>query len=205
MTISKTLLAGAALAAAAMTTASPAFAQARAVAVISTDGAVQGSTAWTNAQTAIRSTYAAQIQALETRQAALAAELKPMQDAYNNAAQQPNATRESVAPYAQPLAQKQQAAQAEMQQLQQPVALARAYVAEQISVHLDAAAKAAMAAAGVDLALRPEGVLVVGQGSNANLTDEVVAELNKRVQNVSVTPPAGWQPGQLQQAAQPQQ
>ena len=205
MTKSNILLSAAALAFATAGAASPALAQARAVAVISTDGAIQGSQAFQNAQQALRTTYAAQYQQLQTRQQALQGELTALQTAYNTAVQAQGATAESVRPQATALAQKQQAAQAELQRLQEPLALAEAYVREQIGVHLDAAAKAAMQQKGVDLALRPEAIVVAAAGSEANLTDEVVAELNRRVQNVAVQPPTGWQPGQTMQAARAQQ
>ncbi|MGB3722750.1 MAG: OmpH family outer membrane protein [Pacificimonas sp.] len=204
MTKFKTLLASAAIAAASVSMAAPVHAQARSVAVISTDGAIQGSQAWQNAQTAIRTTYAAQIQQLQTRQTALQTELQALQTAYQTAAQAPNATQETVRPSATALQQKQQAAQQELGQLQAPVARSEGYVREQIAVHLDASAKAAMNAKGVDLAIRPEAV-VVTTSDNANLTSAVIAELNKRVQNVGVTPPANWQPGQTIRAAQAQQ
>lgn len=204
MTKFKTLLASAAIAAATVSIGTSAHAQARSVAVISTDGAIQGSQAWQNAQTAIRTTYAAQIQQLETRQAALQTELQALQTAYQTAAQAAGATADSVRPSATALQQKQQAAQNELGQIQAPIARSEAYVREQIAIHLDASAKAAMGAKGVDLAVRPEAVVVTTSDA-ANLTAAVVAELNKRVQNVGVTPPAGWQPGQTIRAAQAQQ
>lgn len=181
--------------------ASPVSAQARSVAVVDVEAAIRGSQAWQNALTSIRTTYASQIQAAQTRSQALEAEIKPLVDAYNAAAQQPNATPESVRPYAQPLQQKQQAAQAELQRLNQPISLARAYVQEQIAAQLDASVKAAMAAKQVDLALPPQAVIVISN-PEVNLTDEVVTEINRRVQSVQVQPPAGWQPGQTQQQAQ---
>ncbi|MHB9878874.1 OmpH family outer membrane protein [Pacificimonas sp. ICDLI1SI03] len=206
MTKFKALLSGTAFSMAVLTApAFPALAQAQAVAIISPEGAIQGTTAFQNAQTAIRTTYASQISNLETRVQALQAELTTARTNFENARSQPNATDESVRPSAMALQQLQARAQQEQQQLQQPIALANSYATEQIEVHLDEAVRAAMTAKNVDLVLRPEAVVAMAPGGDANLTDEVVAELNRRIQSVTVQPPADWEPGDTMRAARPQQ
>ena len=57
--------------------------------------------------------------------------------------------------------------------------------------------KAAMTAKKVDLLLQPDAVLA--RENNVDLTDAVVVELNKILPSVTITPPAGYQPGQLVQ------
>ena len=81
--------------------------------------------------------------------------------------------------------QAQQTGQAELQRLTQPVALARAYVEQQIVAKLDDALKAA----------------TESFGAGADITPAVITELNALVPSVGITPPAGWQPGQAQGAA----
>ena len=174
--------------------------------MISTDAAIQGSQAFQNAQQALRTTYAAQYQQLQTRQQALQGELTALTDGVQYGCTGARELQRKAFVRRRPRSlRSSRRHRPSSSSLQEPLALAEAYVREQIGVHLDAAAKAAMQQKGVDLALRPEAVVVAAAGSEANLTDEVVAELNRRVQNVAVQPPAGWQPGQTLQAARAQQ
>jgi Skp family chaperone for outer membrane proteins len=207
----KTLFKAAALASvtlAGLTVAAPAaIAQSRtSVATADYEAAVVKSTAFTTAMTQMQTTYAAQIKAVQDRAAQLQAEAKPAVDAYNTAAKAPGATDASVRPAAEALQRKQTAAQQELARLNQPVMLARAFVEEQILAQLDAAVKAAMTAKKVDLLIQPQAVLA--REPYVDITDAVVAELNRRVPSVGIVPPAGYQPGQQAQqqpaAAQPQ-
>src|SRR3546814_5732432 len=88
-----------------------------------------------------------------------------------------------------------QAAQEELGRIGAPVELALAYVEDQISVRMNEAVKAAMTARKIDLLLQPDAVLA--RENNVDITDAVVAELNKILPNVTITPPAGYKPGQL--------
>ena len=54
-----------------------------------------------------------------------------------------------------------------------------------------------MTAKKVDLLLNPDAVLA--RENNVDITDAVVVELNKILPSVTITPPAGYQPGQLVQ------
>lgn len=182
--------------------ASPAYAQARGVAIVDVDGAIRGTTAFTNAVQQIQTTYAAQISAAQARATALQAELTPLQQAFQAAQAAPGATEASVRPAYEALAARQQAAEQEMATLNRPAALAQAYVREQIAVEANAALEAAVQAAGVDLVLSPQAALYVTPGSGANLTPQVTAQLNQRVSSVQITPPANWQPGDTLRAAQ---
>ncbi len=80
--------------------------------------------------------------------------------------------------------------------------LARAFVEDQIVMQLDAAVKAAMTAKKVDLLIQPQAVLA--REPYVDITDAVVAELNRRVPSVGIVPPAGYEPGKLQKDAQQQ-
>src|SRR3546814_10512836 len=70
--------------------------------------------------------------------------------------------------------------------------LAIAYVEDQISVRMNEAIKAAMAAKKVDLLVSPEAVLA--RENNVDISDAVVTELNRILPSVSTAPPAGYQP-----------
>lgn len=197
---SKALFASLALAAP-MMVGGQAHAQARAVAVVDVEAAIGRSAAYTNAMTAMQTTYKPQIDQVNARTTAINTELQPLVNAYNAARSAPNATAQSVQASATALQNRQNAAQQELARLSQPIQLARAYVVEQINAQLDAAVRAAMRARNVDLAVAP-GAVILAQG-NADITPAVTAELNRLVPNVQIVPPAGWQPGQQQ--AQPQQ
>src|SRR3546814_16054402 len=89
--------------------------------------------------------------------------------------------------------------QAELQRLGQPIALANAYVEEQISAKLSDALKSAMTKAKVDLILSPDAT--VSYQPTVDITQSVVAELKPLVPRVGITPQAGWQPGRQGQGA----
>lgn len=201
----KTLLKSAALGLAAISmpalVATPASAQSRlGVAMANYEAAVVKSQAYQTAVNQMKTTYKADIDASNARATALQAELKPLVDAYNAAVQQPGATPASVQPQAQALQNKQQASQQEIGRLQQRVTLATRYVEEQVAAKLNDAIKTAMKAKKVDLVLQPQAI--VAREPYVDITDDIVLELNKLIPSASITPPAGWQPGQEQQQAQ---
>ncbi|QJB67895.1 OmpH family outer membrane protein [Parasphingorhabdus halotolerans] len=202
----KTLLKSAALGLAAVSVpalvTAPASAQSRlGVAMANYEAAIVKSQAYQTAVTQMKTTYKADIDASNARATALQAELKPLVDAYNAAVQQPGATPASVQPQAQALQNKQQASQQEIARLQQRVTLATRYVEEQVAAKLNDAIKSAMKSKKVDLVLQPQAI--VAREPYVDITDDIVLELNKLIPSASITPPAGWQPGQEQQAQQP--
>lgn len=196
----KTLFAGLLLALPAVV-ASPAHAQARGVAVVSVGDAIQGTTAYQTAVTQIQSTYATQIQQVQTRAQALETELAPLRQAAL-AAQQANTNPQVTPPAVTTFTQRAQAAEQELNTLRQPIVLAQTYVREQISVQINDAVRAAMTASNVDLVLSPEAVTAIAPNSPANITPAVTAQLNTRVPSVQAIPPAGWNPGDTLRAAQ---
>jgi len=204
----KTALKSAALGLAVLSTpvlvAAPAVAQSKSsIAVVNLQNAVAKSQAYQTAVAQMKVTYKADIDASNARAAAIQTELKPLVDAYNAAVQQPGATAASVQPQAQALQTKRNAAQQEMARLQARVNLAESYVKEQVATKLNDAITTAMKAKNVDLVLTPQAI--VARENHVDITDAIVLELNKLVPSASITPPAGWQPGQQNQqaAAQP--
>lgn len=198
------ILAAALAVVAPLAVAGPAHAQARGVAVVSVDGAIQNSNAFRTAATQIQSTYAAQIQQAQTRATALDAELAPLRQAAL-AAQQANTNPQVTPPAVTTYAQRQQAAEQEINTIRQPVILATMFVREQIGVHFNDALQAAMTASNVDLVISPEAVAAIAPNSPANLTSAVTTQLNSRVPSVQAIPPAGWSPGDTARAAAQQQ
>jgi len=177
--------------------AAPAAAQARAVAVADVRGAAAKSNAFTVASQQIQTTYKAQIDQQETRGQTLQAEMNVLIAKYNEEAKKTPQNQAALQAAAKAVQDKRQAAQAELGRIGAPVELALAYVEDQISVRMNEAIKAAMTAKKVDLLLNPDAVLA--RENNVDITDAVVVELNKILPNVTITPPAGYQPGQLVQ------
>ncbi|AUW59028.1 hypothetical protein C1T17_13930 [Sphingobium sp. SCG-1] len=201
----KTIFKAAALALTPMTAialaTAPAVAQSKTgIAVANLEQAVGTSTAYTTARTQMNTTYKAQIDAFNARKAAIDADLKAkgttLQTAITAAGGKPTPALQTQ--YEQ-FQQQQQAYQAELQRLGQPIALANAYVEAQITAKLSDALKAAMTKAKVDLVLSPEATVSYQPG--VDITAAVVTELNALVPSVGITPPAGWQPNQGGQGA----
>ncbi len=194
MTQFKTLLLAAALSVPGVVVATQASAQVAGIAVANPEQAVAGTRAWTTARTQIQTQYKAQLDQAEARERALQTELQPLVTAYQNAARQPNATQASVAPAAQALETRRNAANQELARLTQPAQRAQAYAIEQISRQLNTAVQNAVRARNVQLLVRPEAALFAQPA--ADITPAITAELDRLVPSVGITPPANWQPGQ---------
>lgn len=200
----KTIFKAAALVFAPMTamalTAVPAVAQSKlGIAVADMQRAVGTSSAYTVARTQMQTTYKPQIDAFNARKTAIDADLKTKGDALQAALKAANnKPTPAIETQYQQFQQAQQTAQAELQNMGQPIALANAYVEEQIAAKLSDALKAAMTKAKVDLVLTPDAT--VSYQPAVDITAAVVTELNTLVSSVGITPPAGWQPGRQGQA-----
>ncbi|NJM50581.1 MAG: OmpH family outer membrane protein [Sphingomonadales bacterium] len=170
------------------------------VAVANLPRALGLTNAYKTALSQIQVTYKAQIDARDSRQKVLQAELQALAVAYEAEAKKPNATEASVRPSAEAFQKKQSAAQQEVNQLSQQIDLAVAYVEDQITVKLDDAVKTAMEKKNVDLLLKPDAI--IARTGTADITQAVVDELNISVPSVQIVPPADYQPGSLVQAQQ---
>lgn len=175
----------------------PALAQAKGVAVADVRAAAARSNAFSVASQQIETTYKAQIDQQQSRGQTLQAEMNVLIAKYNEEAKKTPQNQAALQAAAKAVQDKRTAAQAELGQIGAPVDLAIAYVEDQISVRMNEAIKAAMAAKKVDLLLNPEAVLA--RENNVDITAAVVTELNRILPNVSITPPAGYKPGQLVQ------
>ncbi len=175
----------------------PAIAQAKGVGVADVRVAAARSNAFTVASGQIETTYKAQIDQQQSRGQTLQAEVNVLIAKYNEEIKKTPRNETAVAAAGKAVQDKQRAAQAELGQIGAPVDLAIAYVEDQISIRMNEAIKAAMTAKKVDLLVNPEAV--IARENNVDITDAVVAELNRILPNVSTAVPAGYQPGQLVQ------
>ena len=198
----KTLFKALALAAAAipaLVAAGPAHAQVAGVAIANLEQAIAETNAYRNAITQMRTSYKPQIDAVQARATALETELKPLVDKFQADQKVATPNRAALQTQYTAIQTKQQAGQAELQKLNEPVALAQAYVEEQIAAKLNDALKAAMTKKKVSLVLQPQAA--VSFQPTVDITSDVTAELNTTVPAVQINPPAGWRPGAQQQAA----
>lgn len=177
--------------------AAPAMAQAKAVAVADVRVAAARSNAFTTASQQIQTTHKATIDQQQARGQTLQAEMNVLIAKYNEEAGKSPQNQASLQAAAKAVQDKRQAAGEELQRIGAPVELALAYVEDQISVRMNEAIRGAMTARKIDLLLQPDAVLA--RENNVDITDAVVAELNRLLPNVTITPPAGYQPGQLVQ------
>ena len=191
------LLASAPVVLASMPTAASAQAVTN-VAVANVEEAVQRSGAFTVAVGQIKTTYKAQIDAFDARQKSLQAELAPLVTAFQTAQRAPNPNQAALQTQATAIQTRQQSAQRELQTLALPFGRAQAYVEEQISAKLEPALKAAMTKRKVSLVVAPQAT--ISYQPTADITNDIVAELNTLVPTVSIAVPANWQPGGQGQA-----
>ncbi|WP_447756324.1 OmpH family outer membrane protein [Sphingopyxis fribergensis] len=175
----------------------PAFAQAKGVGVADVRVAAARSNAFQTASTQIETTYKAQIDQQQSRGQTLQAEINVLIAKYNEEAKKTPQNQATLQAAAKAVQDKRQSAQTELGRIGAPVDLAIAYVEDQISIRMNEAIKAAMTAKKVDLLVNPEAV--IARENNVDITDAVVAELNRLLPNVSTAVPAGYQPGQLVQ------
>lgn len=171
------------------------------VAVANQPAIVAASNAYKTAMQQLPVTYKAQIDQANTRKGQIQAQLKPMYEKLDGEAKGGKTDKATMqAEYAQ-IQQIEQSGERELQQIVEPVSLARQYVLEQIGDKLDAAMQAAMTKKKVTIVFDAQSVLKADQVYNLN--QDVLDQLNLIVPSVSVTPPAGWLPRQQreQQAA----
>ncbi|HKR17087.1 OmpH family outer membrane protein [Rhizorhapis sp.] len=178
--------------------AAPAAAQTKlGVGVADLEQAMVKSTAFSNAMTAMQTTYKSQIDAFNARKTTLDNELQTKATAIQTAQKAPGANETALRPQIEAFQKRRGEIQEELTKLGRPIALAQAYVEEQISAKISDALKSAMTKRKVDLVLQP-GATVSYQPA-VDITEAVTAELNTLVPSAQIVPPAGWQPGQQKQ------
>lgn len=175
----------------------PAIAQAKAVAIADVRVAAARSNAFTVASQQIQTTHKASIDQQQSRGQTLQAEMNVLIAKYNEEARKSPQNQATLQAAAKAVQDKRQSAGEELQRIGAPVELALAYVEDQISLRMNEAIRAAMTAKKIDLLLQPDAVLA--RENNVDITESVVAELNRILPSVTTTPPAGYEPGQLVQ------
>lgn len=210
----KTRIAAALVAGIAVTAATPAFAAKDAPAAAST-GVVSGiaianpsavvgaSAAYQTAQQQRPVTYKPQIDQANARKAQIEAQLKPLIAKLEADSKAAAPNRAALQQQYEQIQQIEQAGQAEIQKILEPLNLSQQYVLEQIGDKLDAATQAAMDKKKVTLVLDSQSIIKAGQAYNLN--QDILNELNVLIPSAQLVPPAGWMPrAQREQQAQAQ-
>lgn len=184
-------------------TAAVAQAAVQGIAIANPSAVVGASTAFQTAQSQRPTTYKPQIDQANARKAQIEAQLKPLIDKLQADSKVANPNRAALQQQYDQIQQIEQAGQAQIQQILEPLNLSQQYVLEQIGDKLDAATQAAMDKKKITLVLDSQSVIKAGQAYNLN--QDILAELNKLIPSAQLVPPAGWMPrAQREQQAQAQ-
>ncbi|MDP3551075.1 MAG: OmpH family outer membrane protein [Novosphingobium sp.] len=184
-------------------TAAVAQAAVQGIAIANPSAVVGASAAFQTAQSQRPTTYKPQIDQANARKTQIEAQLKPLIDKLQADSKVANPNRASLQQQYDQIQQIEQAGQAEIQKILEPLNLSQQYVLEQIGDKLDAATQAAMDKKKITLVLDSQSVIKAGQ--TYNLNQDILAELNKQIPSAQLVPPAGWMPrAQREQQAQAQ-
>jgi Skp family chaperone for outer membrane proteins len=197
----KTMLKAALLGFASFTTAValPQVAAAQAtgnVGVADLEQALQQSNAFVLAVNQIKVSYKPQLDAFEAKRVSLEGALKPKVDAFEAARKVPGANQAALQVQLTALQKAKQDGDRELAVAYAPVNRVTQFVQEQIGAKMEDALKAAMRKKGVGIVMSPNPQVTISYTPAADITAEIIAELNTLVPSVGITPPAGWQPGQ---------
>ncbi|MCC6941538.1 MAG: OmpH family outer membrane protein [Novosphingobium sp.] len=194
------LLAGIALASVAPVAAS-AQAIVSGIAIANPPAVVAASEAYKISQQQRPVTYKPQIDQAKVRKGQIEAQLRPLITKLEADSKAANPNRAALQQQYEQIQGIQQAGEAEIQKILEPLNLSQQYVLEQIGDKLDGATQAAMDKKKVSVVLDSQAVIKAGQ--TYNLNQDILVELNKLIPSASLVPPAGWLPrAQREQQAQ---
>jgi len=173
------------------------------IAIANPSAVVAASAAYQTAQQQRPTTYKPQIDQANARKGQIEAQLKPLIDKLQADSKAVNPNRAALQAQYEQIQQIEQAGQAEIQKILEPLNLSQQYVLEQIGDKLDAATQAAMDKKKITLVIDSQSVIKAGQVYNLN--QDILTELNKAIPSAQLVPPAGWMPrAQREQQAQAQ-
>ncbi len=204
----KTRLATVLLAGIALATVAPTVASAQStgtvvsgIAIANPPAVVAASEAYKISQQQRPVTYKPQIDQANTRKGQIEGQLRPLITKLEADSKAASPNRAALQQQYEQIQQIQQAGEAEIQKILEPLNLSQQYVLEQIGDKLDAATQAAMDKKKISLVLDSQSIIKAGQ--TYNLNQDILTELNKLMPSAQLVPPAGWLPrAQREQQAQ---
>jgi Skp family chaperone for outer membrane proteins len=204
----KTRFATALLAGIALATVVPSAASAQStgtvvsgIAIANPPAVVAASEAYKISQQQRPVTYKPQIDQANARKTQIEGQLRPLITKLEADSKAATPNRAALQQQYEQIQQIQQAGEAEIQKILEPLNLSQQYVLEQIGDKLDAATQAAMDKKKISLVLDSQSIIKAGQ--TYNLNQDILTELNKLIPSAQLVPPAGWLPrAQREQQAQ---
>ena len=176
------------------------------IAIVNAPLVIANSNAYKTAQQQRGVSYKAYYDQANTRQQAIAAQLKPLYEKIEADSKAANAAQNQAAlqQQYQTIQQIEANGKRELQQILAPVQLSQAYVEEQITDQMATAVQNAAAKNNVTLVIGPDNVLYAA--APYNLNQATLDELNALIPTAQLVPPQGWLPRELreQQEAQEQ-
>lgn len=188
----KRLISTAAALALSATFAVPAAAQVSGIGIAEPAVIIAGSQALSGAYSQISTMYAAQRTQLEQLDQQRVALIKKFDT--NNDGKLDQAEQKAVQVETNPTRKQLDTIDQQISTVQAPINLAAAFAVSQIAQQLGAAVQQVVSQGNVQMILPANDVLYATDA--ANLNQKIVTALNTRVPQVSITPPAGWQPDQ---------
>ena len=208
MITKKALLAAMLAAPAALAIATPANAQAAGIAYANPTSVVASSKAFAAANQQISTTYKAAFDQMQQRRTALEAELKPLIAQLDTnkdgrvSEEEGKAAQAAKNPALDKVRTAQTNAQNDMSRLSNPAARAELFAIESVLRQYEAAQLKVVNARKISVVLSPEVFMYAPD--SANISQAIVAEIDKVAPTVSITPPAEWQPSRETLAIQQQ-
>jgi Skp family chaperone for outer membrane proteins len=208
MITKKAILAAMLAAPATLAMATPAQAQVAGIAYANPTSVVASSKAFGAANQQISTTYKAAFDQMQQRRTALDNELKPLVaqlDANKDgkvSEEEAKAAQTAKNPAIEKIRTAQTNAQNDMQRLSNPAARAELFAIESVLRQYEAAQLRVVNARKISVVLSPEVFMYAPD--SANISQAIVAEIDKVAPTVSIQPPADWQPSRETLAIQQQ-
>lgn len=175
----------------AIVAAVPASAQSRGTtASVDLEKVLEGSSAARAALAQIQATYAANIQQAQQVEANANAQLQPLVASGQAEQAKPQPNQSQLQTLSAQISQVRAQTQAQVQQLIQPAQIAQAYVSDQINRAVVPAVAAVATARRAGVVVSRDSALYVDPASD--LTNDVIAELNRTTPQVSIVAPPEW-------------
>ncbi len=170
------------------------------VATIDIERAIAKSNAMVLANNQISITYKTEFDAAQAKATSYNQELTGLRTAIEAAQKAPNPNQQALAAQIDAFTKRQQFAQQDVGSMSVTFQTATAYARSQIDAKLEQAVKQAVAKKGIKMLFKPDSLILADP--SADITNDVIAELNTLVPNVSSNVPAGW-PNQAVAGAAP--
>ncbi|MBW4330899.1 OmpH family outer membrane protein [Stakelama sp. CBK3Z-3] len=200
--IQLTALAAAIIAPAMMTAIPGAHAQVSGIATAQPTMAIARSKAFSTANQQITTTYKSSLDQIDAKRKSRQALLAKLDT--NNDKKVDDAELQKAKSSNSPVLTQLNQADSEIESLSEPALKAQAYAIEQIAQKYDAAQQQVITSKKINIVLSPDALLYAPD--NADITSQIVAQLDQSAPSVAITPPANWQPSrqvlQLQQQLQ---